>query len=146
MKTTYKTLLIVWASLLTTPLFSQSGYLRATHMDVKGIFIGGTYAKTQLESKWGVATKYKSSMSEFGLDEMYYYNDTWFKFSDNGIFIEFVIRSSHFPVLTTYSGGIKVGDNISRIQAIGLNAPVLQKDGIYHLFLKILMTPFLYIT
>lgn len=113
--------------------FAQLGYTQVTSMDVNGIFIGGTYNKTQVETKWGVPTQYRSSMSEFGLDEVYVYSDNQFLFGDNGIFHSFYIRTSNFAVYTAFSGGVKVGDNISRIQAIGLGTPVLQKDGTYRL-------------
>jgi hypothetical protein len=86
-----------------------------------------------VQAKWGISTKYWSGTTEFGLDEEYYYTTNLFRFSDSGIFVEFNIKTSNFPVYTAYSGGIKVGDNISRIQAIGLGAPVLQSDGSYHL-------------
>ncbi|MCL2561280.1 MAG: hypothetical protein FWE10_03030 [Rikenellaceae bacterium] len=134
MKTIVK--IIVCAAFLMLPYygFSQSGYTSATDMDVKGVFIGGTYTKAQVEAKWGVPTKYWSNMSEFGLDEAYNYQPgNLFRFSDNGIFESFYVRTSNFPVYTAFSGGIKVGDNISRIQAIGLGTPVLKSDGTYHL-------------
>ena len=126
---------IVYATLILLPYYgySQSGYTSATDMDVKGIFIGGKYTKTQVEAKWGVPTKYWSGMSEFGLDEEYSYSDNLFRFSDNGVFNSFYIKTSSFAVYTAFSGGIKVGDNISRIQAIGLGTPVLQSNGNYHL-------------
>ena len=126
---------IVCATLILLPYygFSQSGYKQATDMDVNGIFIGGIYTKTQIEVKWGTPTQYRSSMSEFGLNEIYDYSDNQFLFSDNGVFNSFYIKTPNFAVYTTFSGGIKVGDNISKIQAIGLGIPILQNDGTYHL-------------
>jgi len=100
---------------------------------VNGIFIGGTYTKAQVQAKWGIPTKYWSGTSEFGLDEEYYYSNNLFRFSDSGIFVEFIIKTSGFLVYPA-RGGIKVGDNISRIQAIGFGAPVLQSDGSYYLW------------
>ena len=117
--------------------FSQLGYTQATDMDVNGIFIGGTYIKTQVTAKWGTPTQYRSSTSETGLDELYDYSinqmNNQFQFNENGVFNTFSIRTQNFVVYTAFSGGIKVGDNISRIQAIGLGTPVLQSDGTYHL-------------
>jgi len=126
---------IVFATLILLPYygFSQSGYTKATDLDVKGVFIGGKYTKSQVEAKWGTSTKYRSSMSEFGLDEVYDYSDNQFLFSDSGIFNSFFIKTSNFSVYTAFSGGIKVGDNISRVQTIGLGTLVLQKDGTYRL-------------
>ena len=114
---------IICATLLMLPYygFSQSWYTQATDMDVNGVFIGGTYTKTQVEAKWGgTPTKYWSGTSEFGLEEAYYYTTNLFRFSYNGVFDTFNIKTSNFVVYTTFSGGIKVGDNISRIQTIGL--------------------------
>ena len=127
---------IIYVALLMLPYygFSQSGYTQATGMDVNGVFIGGAYTKTQVQAVWGIATQYWSGTSEFGLDESYYYSpDNLFRFSDNGRFNSFYIRTSNFVVYTAFSGGIKVGDNISRISAIGLGTPVLQSDGTYKL-------------
>jgi hypothetical protein len=134
MKRIIQTIICVTLLILPHYGFSQSGYLKATSMDVNGVFIGGTYTKAQVEVKWGgTPTKYRSEMSEFGLDEEYYYATNLFRFSDNGIFHSFAIETSNFVVYTAFSGGIKVGDNISRIQSIGLGMPVLQSDGSYHL-------------
>ena len=112
--------------------FSQS-YTQATDMDVNGVFIGGTYTKTQVTAKWGTPTSYWSATAECGLEERYYYTTNLFCFSYNGIFETFNINTSNFVVFTAFSGGIKVGDNISRISTIGLGTPVLQSDGTYHL-------------
>ena len=128
--------IIICATFLLLPYlgFSQSWYTQATDLDVNGVFIGGTYTKTQVEAKWGgTPTKYRSGTSEFGLDEEYYYTTNVFRFSYNGNFQIFYIDTSNFSVYTAFSGGIKVGDNISRISAIGLGTPVLQSDGSYHL-------------
>ena len=127
---------IICVALLMLPYngFSQSRYYdHAMDMDVSGVFIGGTYTKTSVENVWGGATTYRSSMSEFGLNETYYYDTTLFRFGDNGIFHSFNIKSSNFIVYTAFQGGIKVGDNIARVQTIGLGTPVLQNDGTYHL-------------
>ena len=114
--------------------FSQSGYTQATDMDVNGVFIGGAYTKSQVQAIWGIATTYWSNTSELGVNESYYYHpDNLFRFSDNGRFNSFYIRTSTFVVYTAFSGGIKVGDNISRVSAIGLGTPVLQSDGTYKL-------------
>jgi len=117
--------------------FSQLGYTQATDMDVNGIFIGGAYTKTQVEAKWGTPTIYHSGISENGLNEQYDYTsnqlNNQFLFAENGVFHTFVIDTPNFSVYTAFSGGIKVGDNISRVSAIGLGTPVLQSDGTYHL-------------
>ena len=130
--------LLLCATLLMLPYygFSQLGYTQATDMDVNGVFIGGTYSKIQVEAKWGIPTQYRSNTSENGLNEIYDYSinqaNNQFQFNENGVFNTFTIRTTNFAVYTAFSGGIKVGDNISRLQAIGLGAPVLKSDGKYY--------------
>jgi hypothetical protein len=132
--------LLVCAALILLPYYgySQSGYTQATDMDVDSVYIGGTYTQAQVQAKWGTPTNYRSHMSEIGLDEEYIYAQdqlsNLFRFGEGGIFHSFTIETSNFPVYTTFSGGIKVGDNISRVQAIGLGTPVLESDGKYYLY------------
>ena len=138
MKTIIQTLLCAALILLPNYGFAQTlGYKQATDMDVSGIFIGGTYTKAQVLAQWGEPAQYWGESSEFGLSEVYdYVIDQLvhqFHFGDNGVFHTFNIRTSHFVVYTAFSGGIKVGDPISRIQSIGLGTPVLQSDGTYRL-------------
>jgi len=137
MKAIFQTLICVTLILLPFYGFSQSRYgSQATDMDINGVFIGGTYTKIQVEVKWGTPTQYWSGMSEFGLNEEYIYThsqlENLFRFGDNGIFHSFYIKTPNFAVYTAFSGGVKVGDNISQIQAIGLGTPVL-RDGKYYL-------------
>ena len=139
MKTIITTIIFTTLMMLPFSGFSQSesrlGYTQATTMDVRGVFIGGTYTRTQVQAHWGVPTQYRSHMSENGLDEVYDYgvgqNNSQFLFGENGVFHSFVIGSSDFPVYTRFSGGIRVGDNISRVQAIGIGTPRRQSDGTY---------------
>jgi hypothetical protein len=133
-----KILCAVLISLPNYGLAQTLGYTQATDIDVNGIFIGGTYTKAQVQAQWGGATQYWSNMSENGLDESYDYSinqlNNQFLFGENGTFHTFNIRVSNFAVYTAFSGGIKVGDNISRIQSIGLGTPVLQSNGAYKLW------------
>jgi hypothetical protein len=127
--------LLICAVLLALPCagFAQHHFYQATDMDVNGVFVGGKYTKAQVEAKWGTPTNYSSNTSEFGLNETYDYSNNQFRFSDDGVFVEFYIDIPNFVVYTTFNGGIKVGDNISRIAAIGLGTPVRQGDGTFHL-------------
>ena len=135
MKTIIKTIICATLILLPHYGFSQLlGYTQATNLDVKGIFIGGTYTKAQVQAKWGTPTQYGSDTSENGLNECYDYSANQFMFNENGIFNTFHIETSDFPVFTAFSGGVKVGDALSRISTIGLGIPVLQSDGSYYLF------------
>jgi hypothetical protein len=131
MKTTIK--LLICAVLLALPCagFAQHYLPWDSDMDVNGVHIGSVYTKAQVEAQWGTPTKYDSGESEFGLNETYDYSNNQFYFSDNGIFNGFYIDTPNFIVYTAKSGGIKVGDDFSRIEAIGLGTPVLQKSGTF---------------
>ncbi len=131
MKTISKKMLSL-VILLSSCGFTQPVNSQATDMDVNGVFIGGTYTKQQVEQKWGSPTKYRSSESESGLNEIYDYAGAQFHFNENGIFASFSISTANFVVYAKLNGGIKVGDPFSRILAIGLGTPVLQKDGTYY--------------
>jgi hypothetical protein len=123
-----------------------------TNMDVMGLFIGGTYIKRQIENQlWGSVTSYRSSMSEqTGLNEVLVYImctsmlPNQFRLSRNGIFYSFDVRVRYFPVFTAFNGGVRVGDNISRVQAIGLGTPVRQSNGNYHLVRSGLSNPLVF--
>ena len=113
---------------------------QATDMNVRGLFIGGTYVRAQVEAQWGRPTRYLSSMSaETGLNESFEYimcvgfHSNIFRFNRNGIFYAFDIRARYFPLFPAVSGGIRVGEPISRVQSIGLGTPVRQGNGHYHL-------------
>jgi len=136
MKTVITTIVFVTLMMLPFSVFSQFGFTGPTTMDVRGVFIGGTYTRAQVQARWGAPTQYRSYRTEFwGLQETYDFgvgqNRNNFQFADNGVFVEFHIRTRDFPVYTAFSGGIRVGDNISRVQAIGLGTPRRQRDGTY---------------
>ena len=123
-------------NLLPTQRYATGvGYYKATNLDVNGVFIGGVYSKTQVQNAWGMATWYHASLSEDGLDELYDYgidpSRSQFLFGDNGTFHTFTVATPNFVVYTAFDGGIKVGDPISRVEAIGLGTLILQSDGNY---------------
>jgi hypothetical protein len=132
--------LLVCVALILLPFygFPQLLNAQATDLDVDSVYIGGTYTQAQVQAKWGTPTTYWSGTSESGLDEEYVYIQNLlydsFLFGEDGIFHSFTIETSNFSVYTAFSGGIKVGDNISRVQAIGLGTPVLESDGKYYLY------------
>jgi hypothetical protein len=134
MKAIIQTLACVALVLLSCSAFLQHSYTQALDMDVKGIFIGGTYTKAQVEAKWGIPTKYRSNESEFGINETYHYTNNLFRFSDNGIFVEFYIYTPNFPVLTAFRGGIKVGDQLAKVRGLNLGNLVRRDNRTYHLY------------
>jgi hypothetical protein len=123
--------LLICAVLSALPCagFAQHYLPWNSDIDVNGIYLGSVYTKAQVEAKLGAPTNYRSNTSEFGLNETYDYSNNQFYFSDNGIFNGFYIDTPNFVVYTAKSGGIKVGDNVSRIAAIGMGTPELQSDG-----------------
>ena len=140
MKTIIKTIGLAALILLPVSAFSQPSNLPPLipfpPLEVKGIFIGNTYTKDQVQATLGVPTHYWSGMSEFGLNEEYNYTvnqqNNLFRFAENGVFIEFTIRSSDFPVFSAHSsGGIRVGDNISKVQVFGFGPATKRSDGTY---------------
>jgi hypothetical protein len=133
MKKSIKILICATLAIIPYLGFAQHGEPWNSDMDVNGINIGSVYTKAQVTAQWGTPTQYWSGMSEFGLDEEYNYTSNLFRFSDNGIFVEFGINTPNFIVYTAKSGGLKVGDPISRIEAIGLGEPLLQPDGSYRI-------------
>ncbi|MFA5850447.1 MAG: hypothetical protein WC833_11265 [Bacteroidales bacterium] len=130
----------VFTALILLPYygFSQLHCAHTTDFDVDSVYIGGIYTQAQVQAKWGTPTTYWSGTSESGLNEEYVYIQNLlynsFLFCEDGIFHTFTIETSNFSVYTAFSGGIKVGDNISRVQAIGLGTPVLKSDGKYYLY------------
>lgn len=115
-------------SLVSVASWGQSRYYdEPTDMDVNGIFIGGRYSRAQVEAQWGTPHHYSGSQSEWGLDELYQYNITqisqrvwnWdsFHFSENGMFVAFVLKWPTFALYTNLiPGGIKPGDHANKIQ------------------------------
>jgi hypothetical protein len=133
MKTTVKLMLCMAILILPLCGFAQHAPSQISTMDVNGVFLGGTYTKAQVTAKWGTPTKYESQTSEFGLLELYDYGNNSFEFSDNGIFHSFYIDTPNFVFWASKSGGLKVGDSISRIMEIGLKKPMRQSDGSYRI-------------
>jgi hypothetical protein len=113
--------ILIYATLFAIPClgFAQHSTWNSD-MDVNGIYLGKIYSKSQVTAKWGTPTNYRSNTSEFGVNETYYYSTNLFRFSDNGIFVEFGINTSNFVVYKSKSGGFKVGDPVSRLETIGV--------------------------
>jgi hypothetical protein len=120
MKTTIKIMLCMAILILPLCGFAQHAPSQISTMDVNGVFLGGTYTKSQVTAKWGQPTKYESQTSEFGLLELYDYGNNSFEFSDNGIFHSFFIDAPNFVFWASKSGGFKVGDPVSRLKTIGI--------------------------
>ena len=109
-------------------------------LEVNGLFVDSTYTRDQVQAKLGVPTYYHSSFSDdgvVGFNEGYDYtvgqNNSQFLFLD-GKLHSFYIATSDFPVFSAHSsGGIRVGDNISKVQVLGFGPATKQSDGRYFL-------------
>ncbi len=93
-------------------------------MDLNGLVIGQTYTKTQVVAIFGEPVVYRSSDSEFGLDEGYYYGKdrkSSIRFHNDGVFNFFSVAEKNMPILTNLiAGGIRVGENLSAMKKVGI--------------------------
>ena len=91
----------------------------------------------EITSVLGAPMTYNSHMSEFGLDEGYQYENSWFSFAENGIFVEFNILSDNFVIFEQDNGGIRVGDLISRVTELLRTGWSLEAkpNGMYELWM-----------
>ena len=140
---------VVFATLMMLPysVFSQlpAGITTAKGLDVDGMYIWtDTHTRTQVEAKWGNPVRYWSNENEINvceyemdLQEQFLY---WkphesrpahyfthkrlneFRFL-NGKLDSFVLVNHYFTIFTAHNGGIRVGDNISRLQTLGIGTP-----------------------
>ena len=78
-----------------------------------------TYSEKQIFSVLGNPTKVYRQEGDYGESLCYYiYKDAEFSFKDGYLF-EFSVQTNKYPVMTDkVSGGIKVGDNISKVKKI----------------------------
>ena len=103
--------------------------------DVNGVEIGDTLTRSQVYSVFGVPSRYYChDAGGEGVDELYYYNDSFLHFNNN-IFIGFCLRNSHFSAFTCHiEGGLHVGDKLQKLDGFKYGNPVYHKPGTYDLF------------
>ena len=114
-------------------------------LDVNGMYIWvDTHTRAQIEAKWGKPVRYWSNSNDIieyeweeDLQEAFFY---WkpheprpaYYFTHkrlnqlrffNGKFDTFVLVNHYFAIFTAHNGGIRVGDNISRLQTLGIGTP-----------------------
>ena len=95
--------------------------------DVEGFCIGQRMNYKQFVAKFGKPDRYEND----GSDESYYIGEDYFHFEDNGIFLNFIIESNRFAVLTKYmKGGIRAGDKLSKLDNFKYGKPVEVKYGL----------------
>ena len=109
-------------------------------LDVDGMYVWTPHTRSQIEAKWGKPVLCWSNIEyewEVDLQEQFYY---WkpheirpahyftykhlnvFRFL-NGKFDTFELVNHYFAIFTAHNGGIRVGDNISRLQTLGIGTP-----------------------
>lgn len=86
---------------------------------VKSISNHKKYTEKQIFSILGNPTKIYRQEGDYGESMCYYiYKEAEFSFKDGYLF-EFSVQTNKYPVMTDkVSGGIKVGDNISKVKKI----------------------------
>ena len=86
---------------------------------VKSITSEKKYTDKQIRAVLGNPDSYDTQKGIYGETlSYYYYKDAEFTFSD-GQLLELGIRTNKYPVMTDkVSGGVKVGDNISKVKKI----------------------------
>lgn len=115
MRTLICTLLWLFVSLCNNA-FAQDENIKYYNIDVKGVPIGATVSESDILDKFGKPTRTELQDGEDGTLVWYYYGDSYLLF-ENGTFIEFTICDSQLQIMTRYfSGGIRVGDDISVFQ------------------------------
>ena len=94
--------------------------------DVEGFCIGQRMNYKQFVAKFGKPDRYEAN----GGDESYYIGEDYFHF-EQGIFLQFIIETPRFAVLTKdIKGGIRVGDKLSKLDSFKYGKPVEVKYGI----------------
>lgn len=92
--------------------------------DLRGIDIGTVLNYEQVISIFGEPSRYQESDSgDLGIDKYYHYGENYLHFNDD-VFIGFHLRDSGFLAFTTdIEGGLKVGDNLSRLDNFKYGKP-----------------------
>ena len=97
--------------------------------DIEGFDFEMTISKAQVIAKFGNPIHYRSHDSELGLDESYYYNACYLHFCANQL-TNFSVTKRGIRVLTkVLSGGVQVGDNISRLSSLKLTKNGVNEQG-----------------
>ena len=99
--------------------------------DVEGFCTGQRMSYKQFVAKFGKPDTYKVLGSGEVKSETYYIDGNRFYFEENGIFLEFILRTNRFAALTKdIEGGIRVGDKLSKLDNFKYGKPVEVKYGL----------------
>ena len=132
-----KIVTICLVAFLYVPADAQDFYdeFRAKSIDVEGMKIGHKMTYDQFVAKFGIPDRYEQN--ELGdpgspcLDEYYWVGKNFLSFTENGTFCEFFLRDDRFSALTLWiSGGIRVGDKLSKLYTILLRCRMTKRRDI----------------
>jgi len=89
-------------------------------LDLNGYLFSGVQTKDSIVLYFGKPDKYRSVMSELGLDEEFSYGKNIIRLGENGNAYAFGVFDKRFAVYTfATKGGIRVGDSVSKIIQLG---------------------------
>lgn len=118
MKISIKTALITLAVMCFVN-FAEAQDMRRI-LDLNGYLFRGVQTKDSIVLYFGKPDKYRSMMSEIGLNEEFSYGKSIIRLGENGNAYAFGIFDKRFAVYTfATKGGIRVGDSVSKIRQLG---------------------------
>ena len=128
MKQYYKIVLGLMAIFFSITLSAQQENMMLYERDVNGVRIGTMLTREQIVAEFGEPTKYEEQDSgDNGVDRWYYYGESYIHTQDH-IFEEFAVSDTNFIVLTLQiSGGLKVGDPLSKLDDFVFGKPRFDK-------------------
>ncbi len=101
-------------------------------LDLSNLILYNVYQKDSVIAKIGQPSSYNSYSTEFGLSEEYTYGNSLLVFTKNGMFTEFILKDATFAIYSVYiSGGIRVGDPVSKFHQLGFGRLEIEDQGTY---------------
>ena len=120
--------------IITTICTLFGGTCILSTQDVEGIETGTYMNRSQIILTFGEPDYIEVHESCDGMDEHYYYNDSYLHF-ENNVFIGFCLRDPRFIALKKLTDtGIKVGDSLFELNDFKYGKPTFHQEGKYVLF------------
>ena len=131
MRKYYKMILVLMISFFSTaPVISaQEVDMMLFNRDVNGVAVGTLLHRARVIEKFGEPTSYKEQLSEDNeVSRWYYYGKSYIHTQDD-IFDQFAVRDTNFTAFTNHiSGGLKVGDPLSKLDNFKYGKPLFDKQ------------------
>jgi hypothetical protein len=123
-------------SLLFLIMFAWTNICKSQNLgyplDLNNLILFNVYQKDSIIAKIGQPSSYNSYSTEFGLSEEYTYGNSLLVFTKNGMFTGFILKDTTFTIYSVYiSGGIRVGDPLSKFQQLGFGRVEIENQGTY---------------